>query len=212
MRTLPARALLWVLLLFALAGVVRAQGRERYGYGSGRQLRTAQPDAEPDADADEIAGELSGAGSGSGSDGAAADADAGTAVEPVPDTSERTTPPQRHRRDPGRRPPAPSTSARPRTTPPSAIVINGNGSPTAAATTAVDIIRWSSQSATPSATLVSAATRFVKKKTRCSTPGRTSTPARAPSAGPRRTGCKPRSPPRTVTTTKITKHTSRRRG
>ena len=88
MRTLPARALLWVLLLFALAGVVRAQGRERYGYGSGRQLRTAQPDAEPDADADEIAGELSGAGSGSGSDGAAADADAGTAVEPVPDTSE----------------------------------------------------------------------------------------------------------------------------
>ncbi|ACO66848.1 predicted protein [Micromonas commoda] len=88
MRNLPARALLWVLLLFALAGVVRAQGRERYGYGSGRQLRTAQPDAEPDADADEIAGELSGAGSGSGSDGAAADADAGTAVEPVPDTSE----------------------------------------------------------------------------------------------------------------------------
>ena len=88
MRNLPARALLWALLLFALAGVVRAQGRERYGYGSGRQLRTAQPDAEPDADADEIAGELSGAGSGSGSDGAAADADAGTAVEPVPDTSE----------------------------------------------------------------------------------------------------------------------------
>ena len=88
MRTLPARALLWVLLLFALAGVVRAQGRERYGYGSGRQLRTAQPEPEPDADADEIAGELPGAGSGSGSDGAAADADAGTAVEPVPDTSE----------------------------------------------------------------------------------------------------------------------------
>ena len=86
MRTLPARALLWALLLFALAGVVHAQGRERYGYGSGRQLRTAEPDAAPDADADEFAGELAGAGS--GSDGAAADAAAGTAVEPVPDTSE----------------------------------------------------------------------------------------------------------------------------
>ena len=86
MRTLPARALLWALLLFALAGVVHAQGRERYGYGSGRQLRTAEPDAAPDADDDEIAGELAGAGS--GSDGAAADAAAGTAVEPVPDTSE----------------------------------------------------------------------------------------------------------------------------
>lgn len=86
MRTLPARALLWALLLFALAGVVRAQGRERYGYGSGRQLRTAEPEAAPDSDADEIAGELAGAEP--GSDGAAADDAAGTAVEPVPDTSE----------------------------------------------------------------------------------------------------------------------------
>ena len=172
MRTLPARALLWVLLLFALAGVVRAQGRERYGYGSGRQLRTAQPDAEPDADADEIAGELPGAGSGSGSDGAAADADAGTAVEPVPDTSEEDD-----------ATPTP-TDATPEATSTGAVDVAAPAeddpderdssstetvASTAAATTADSTSSdASSQSATPSATPSASSGRdptFVKKKT-----------------------------------------------
>ena len=170
MRTLPARALLWVLLLFALAGVVRAQGRERYGYGSGLQLRTAQPEPEPDADADEIAGELPGAGSGSGSDGAAADADAGTAVEPVPDTSEEDD-----------ATPTP-TDATPEATSTGAVDVAAPAeddpaerdsssteteTSTAAATTA-DSTSSDASAATPSATPSTASGRdptFVKKKT-----------------------------------------------
>ena len=167
MRTLPARALLWALLLFALAGVVHAQGRERYGYGSGRQLRTAEPDAAPDADADEFAGELAGAGS--GSDGAAADAAAGTAVEPVPDTSEEddATP-----EPTDATPEATSTGAVDVADPAEDDPADGDSSstetePSTAAATNADSTSDASPSATPSAT-PSASGRdptFVKKKT-----------------------------------------------
>ena len=167
MRTLPARALLWALLLFALAGVVHAQGRERYGYGSGRQLRTAEPDAAPDADADEFAGELAGAGS--GSDGAAADAAAGTAVEPVPDTSEEddATP-----EPTDATPEATSTGAVDVADPAEDDPADGDSSstetePSTAAATNADSTSVASPSATPSAT-PSASGRdptFVKKKT-----------------------------------------------
>ena len=167
MRTLPARALLWALLLFALAGVVHAQGRERYGYGSGRQLRTAEPDAAPDPDADEFAGELAGAGS--GSDGAAADAAAGTAVEPVPDTSEEddATP-----EPTDATPEATSTGAVDVADPAEDDPADGDSSstetePSTAAATNADSTSDASPSATPSAT-PSASGRdptFVKKKT-----------------------------------------------
>ena len=167
MRTLPARALLWALLLFALAGVVHAQGRERYGYGSGRQLRTAEPDAAPDPDADEFAGELAGAGS--GSDGAAADAAAGTAVELVPDTSEEddATP-----EPTDATPEATSTGAVDVAAPAEDDPADGDSSstetePSTAAATNADSTSDASPSATPSAT-PSASGRdptFVKKKT-----------------------------------------------
>lgn len=163
MRTLPARALLWALLLFALAGVVHAQGRERYGYGSGRQLRTAEPDAAPDADADEFAGELAGAGS--GSDGAAADADAGTAVEPVPDTSEEddATP-----EPTDATPEATSTGAVDVAAPAEDDPADGDSSstetePSTAAATNADSTSDATPSATPSAS--GRDPTFVKKKT-----------------------------------------------
>ena len=163
MRTLPARALLWALLLFALAGVVHAQGRERYGYGSGRQLRTAEPDAAPDADADEFAGELAGAGS--GSDGAAADAAAGTAVEPVPDTSEEddATP-----EPTDATPEATSTGAVDVAAPAEDDPADGDSSstetdPSTAAATNADSTSDATPSATPSAS--GRDPTFVKKKT-----------------------------------------------
>ena len=86
MRTRSARALLWALVLFALVGVVAAQGTQRYGYGSGRQLQDAD-DVDPDPEPTEIAGELAGDDA-PVADEAAGDAAGSGAVEPVPETPE----------------------------------------------------------------------------------------------------------------------------
>ena len=86
MRTRSARALLWALVLFALVGVVAAQGTQRYGYGSGRQLQDAD-DVDPDLEPTEIAGELAGD-EAPVADEAAGDAAGSGAVEPVPETPE----------------------------------------------------------------------------------------------------------------------------
>lgn len=86
MRTRSARALLWALVLFALVGVVAAQGTQRYGYGSGRQLQDAD-DVDPDLEPTEIAGELAGEDA-PVADEAAGDAAGSGAVEPVPETPE----------------------------------------------------------------------------------------------------------------------------
>ena len=86
MRTRSARALLWALVLFALVGVVAAQGTQRYGYGSGRQLQDAD-DVDPDLEPTEIAGELAGDDA-PVADEAAGDAAGSGAVEPVPETPE----------------------------------------------------------------------------------------------------------------------------
>ena len=86
MRTRSARALLWALVLFALVGVVAAQGTQRYGYGSGRQLQDAD-DVDPDLEPTEIAGELAGDDA-PVADEAAGDAAGAGAVEPVPETPE----------------------------------------------------------------------------------------------------------------------------
>ena len=86
MRTRSARALLWALVLFALVGVVAAQGTQRYGYGSGRQLQDAD-DVDPDPEPTEIAGELAGEDA-PVADEAAGDAAGSGAVEPVPETPE----------------------------------------------------------------------------------------------------------------------------
>ena len=86
MRTRSARALLWALVLFALVGVVAAQGTQRYGYGSGRQLQDAD-DVDPDLEPTEIAGELAGEDA-PVADEAAGDAAGSGAVEPVPEIPE----------------------------------------------------------------------------------------------------------------------------
>ena len=86
MRTRSARALLWALVLFALVGVVAAQGTQRYGYGSGRQLQDAD-DVDPDLEPTEIAGELAGD-EAPVADEAAGDAAGSGAVEPVPEIPE----------------------------------------------------------------------------------------------------------------------------
>ena len=86
MRTRSARALLWALVLFALVGVVAAQGTQRYGYGSGRQLQDAD-DVDPDLEPTEIAGELAGDDA-PVADEAAGDAAGSGAVEPVPEIPE----------------------------------------------------------------------------------------------------------------------------
>ena len=86
MRTRSARALLWALVLFALVGVVAAQGTQRYGYGSGRQLQDAD-DVDPDLEPTEIAGELAGDDA-PVADEAAGDAAGSDAVEPVPEIPE----------------------------------------------------------------------------------------------------------------------------
>ena len=86
MRTRSARALLWALVLFALVGVVAAQGTQRYGYGSGRQLQDAD-DVDPDPEPTEIAGELAGDDA-PVADEAAGDAAGSGAVEPVPEIPE----------------------------------------------------------------------------------------------------------------------------
>ena len=86
MRTRSARALLWALVLFALVGVVAAQGTQRYGYGSGRQLQDAD-DVDPDPEPTEIAGELAGDDA-PVADEAAGDAAGSAAVEPVPEIPE----------------------------------------------------------------------------------------------------------------------------
>ena len=86
MRTRSARALLWALVLFALVGVVAAQGTQRYGYGSGRQLQDAD-DVDPDPEPTEIAGELAGEDA-PVADEAAGDAAGSGAVEPVPEIPE----------------------------------------------------------------------------------------------------------------------------
>ena len=86
MRTRSARALLWALVLFALVGVVAAQGTQRYGYGSGRQLQDAD-DVDPDPEPTEIAGELAGEDA-PVADEAAGDAAGSDAVEPVPEIPE----------------------------------------------------------------------------------------------------------------------------
>ena len=86
MRTRSARALLWALVLFALVGVVAAQGTQRYGYGSGRQLQDAD-DVDPDLEPTEIAGELAGEDA-PVADEAAGDAAGSAAVEPVPEIPE----------------------------------------------------------------------------------------------------------------------------
>ena len=86
MRTRSARALLWALVLFALVGVVAAQGTQRYGYGSGRQLQDAD-DVDPDPEPTEIAGELAGEDA-PVADEAAGDAAGSAAVEPVPEIPE----------------------------------------------------------------------------------------------------------------------------
>ena len=86
MRTRSARALLWALVLFALVGVVAAQGTQRYGYGSGRQLQDAD-DVDPDLEPTEIAGELAGDDA-PVADEAAGDAAGSAAVEPVPEIPE----------------------------------------------------------------------------------------------------------------------------
>ena len=86
MRTRSARALLWALVLFALVGVVAAQGTQRYGYGSGRQLQDAD-DVDPDLEPTEIAGELAGEDA-PVADEAAGDAAGSDAVEPVPEIPE----------------------------------------------------------------------------------------------------------------------------
>ena len=73
-------------MLFALVGVVAAQGTQRYGYGSGRQLQDAD-DVDPDLEPTEIAGELAGDDA-PVADEAAGDAAGSGAVEPVPETPE----------------------------------------------------------------------------------------------------------------------------
>jgi hypothetical protein len=73
-------------VLFALVGVVAAQGTQRYGYGSGRQLQDAD-DVDPDLEPTEIAGELAGDDA-PVADEAAGDAAGSGAVEPVPETPE----------------------------------------------------------------------------------------------------------------------------
>jgi hypothetical protein len=73
-------------VLFALVGVVAAQGTQRYGYGSGRQLQDAD-DVDPDPEPTEIAGELAGDDA-PVADEAAGDAAGSGAVEPVPEIPE----------------------------------------------------------------------------------------------------------------------------
>ena len=73
-------------MLFALVGVVAAQGTQRYGYGSGRQLQDAD-DVDPDLEPTEIAGELAGDDA-PVADEAAGDAAGSGAVEPVPEIPE----------------------------------------------------------------------------------------------------------------------------
>ena len=73
-------------MLFALVGVVAAQGTQRYGYGSGRQLQDAD-DVDPDPEPTEIAGELAGDDA-PVADEAAGDAAGSGAVEPVPEIPE----------------------------------------------------------------------------------------------------------------------------
>ena len=73
-------------MLFALVGVVAAQGTQRYGYGSGRQLQDAD-DVDPDLEPTEIAGELAGEDA-PVADEAAGDAAGSGAVEPVPEIPE----------------------------------------------------------------------------------------------------------------------------
>ena len=73
-------------MLFALVGVVAAQGTQRYGYGSGRQLQDAD-DVDPDPEPTEIAGELAGEDA-PVADEAAGDAAGSAAVEPVPEIPE----------------------------------------------------------------------------------------------------------------------------
>jgi hypothetical protein len=73
-------------VLFALVGVVAAQGTQRYGYGSGRQLQDAD-DVDPDLEPTEIAGELAGDDA-PVADEAAGDAAGSGAVEPVPEIPE----------------------------------------------------------------------------------------------------------------------------